>query len=71
MVQIILLLVYLALSYWVALYGRDTRAGFIGTLLLSLLVTPVVGAIFLYAFSPADEEMELSEDQSEHAQSES
>ncbi|WP_020398763.1 hypothetical protein [Kordiimonas gwangyangensis] len=58
MAQIIFLLVYIGLAYWVALYGRETRAGFLGTLLLSLVFTPVLGAIFLYAFAPADEEFE-------------
>lgn len=54
MAQLIFLIIYLGLCYWVALQGTHTRAGMIGTLLLSVLVTPVLSFIFLYAFSPSD-----------------
>lgn len=54
MVMFVLAIVYLVLSYWVATQARNTRAGFIGTLLLSLLITPFVSFIFLCAFSAAE-----------------
>lgn len=62
MAQIIFLLVYIGLAYWVATYGPETRVGFVGTLLLSLLFTPLIGAICLYAFAPSDEEVEAEAD---------
>jgi hypothetical protein len=55
MIQIIMLLVYVGICYWVGLRGAATRAGFLGTMLLSLLVTPVMIFILLYAFAPANE----------------
>ena len=54
MITIILAILYLVLSYWVAVQARNTRAGFLGTFLLSLIVTPIVSFVFLYAFSEED-----------------
>ena len=50
MIQLIVLIVYLALSYWVARQASSTRAGAIGTFLLCLLTTPVLTYIFFYVF---------------------
>ena len=50
MIQLIVLIVYLALSYWVARQASSTRAGAIGTFLLCLLTTPVLNYIFFYVF---------------------
>ena len=55
MIQFILLIVYLALCYWVASQARNTRAGLIGTFLLCMLATPLLTFIFFYVFQRAPE----------------
>jgi hypothetical protein len=44
------ILVYLGLCVLVGLKGMDTRLGFVGTALLSVLLTPVVVFIALVLF---------------------
>lgn len=46
----VFLAIYVGLSLVVAHYGHDTRARYLGTFLLSLLLTPLVVALMLAAF---------------------
>jgi hypothetical protein len=48
--QLIFLLVYAGLSLLVAYAGRHTRVGFLGLLIFSLLLTPLVTAVLTVLF---------------------
>lgn len=48
--MIALLILYLLLCLAAAFLGRGTRCGSFGTFLLSLLFTPFVTILFLFAF---------------------
>ncbi len=40
---------WIILSFFVAIIGKDRKIGFLGTLFLSLILSPIVGAIFALA----------------------
>jgi len=48
----ILGIAYVLLAFICALYGKQTRIGFWGVLLLSLFFTPVLVLAFLFLFKP-------------------
>jgi hypothetical protein len=50
--QLLLLLAYVGLCLLVAYAGRDTKVGFWGLLLFSVLLTPLVTAILTVLFRP-------------------
>ena len=50
--EVLLFFGYLALCLVVAILGRNTRIGYWGTVLVSLLVTPFVTFLFLFFFAP-------------------
>jgi len=54
MVGFILLVIYLGLCYWVGVKGEETRAGRAGTMLISILITPILALLMLWAFAPGD-----------------
>jgi hypothetical protein len=43
---------YVVLCFLTAIIGRPTRAGYWGTFLISLLITPLLAFIFLVLFGP-------------------
>jgi hypothetical protein len=47
-VQAIVVILYVLLAVLVGLCGRRRRAGFLGFFILSLLITPVLGLLFVY-----------------------
>jgi uncharacterized membrane protein len=51
MLYLIVLYVYLCLV--VAIPGRRSRLGFFRSFALSLVITPVLAAIYIFLFSPA------------------
>lgn len=51
----VVLLIYVMFALVVGIEGRDTRAGFFGTFLLSLLVTPLISYILLTCFEDVSE----------------
>jgi hypothetical protein len=50
--QLLLLLAYAGLCLLVAYAGRDTKVGFWGLLLFSVLLTPLVTAVLTVLFRP-------------------
>ena len=50
--EILLFLGYIALCLLVATLGRETRVGYWGTVLISLVVTPFLTFLFIFFFRP-------------------
>ena len=50
MIGFLSLAVYVIAALVVAHYGQNTRAGYAGTFVLSLLLTPIVTGVMLIAF---------------------
>lgn len=50
--EILLFLGYVALCLLVGILGRQTRIGYWGTVLVSLIVTPFLTFLFLLFFAP-------------------
>ena len=48
----IALILWVAVSYFIALIGRNRRFGFFGTFLVSLLLSPLVGILVVLASAP-------------------
>lgn len=62
MVWFVAIVIYVALSLVVAQFGQDRRAGYWGTLVLSLLLTPLIAGVMLMAFSDRSIESRDSSD---------
>ena len=50
--EILLFLAYIALCLLVGTLGRQTRVGYWGTVLISLVITPFLAFLFLFFFAP-------------------
>ena len=50
MAVILVVLIYVIFALVVGNEGRDTRAGFFGTFVISLLITPLISYILLTCF---------------------
>jgi len=50
--EIVLILVMLAMIWALGRYGRDTRVGFGGAILLGVLLTPLIAFIILFFLKP-------------------
>lgn len=50
--EILLFFGYLGLCLLVAILGRDTRIGYWGTVLVSVIITPFLTFLFLFFFTP-------------------
>ena len=50
--EIIVILLALFLTIAVGNYGRDTKLGYWGSVLLSIFSSPIVAAIIIYAIKP-------------------
>ncbi|WP_448634451.1 hypothetical protein [Pedobacter panaciterrae] len=51
--EIVLILVAIAMLWALGRYGRDTRIGFGGAILLGLFLTPLIAFIIIYYLKPA------------------
>ena len=47
--QIILLIIYIFISYLIALMGKNRKFGFYGYLFLSILLSPIIGLLLVIA----------------------
>jgi hypothetical protein len=52
--QYVILAVYLALCFFIAVVGRKRKWGFWGYLWSSMLFSPLLGLIFLFASDPKE-----------------
>ncbi len=50
--MILIGIAYILLAFICALYGKQTRIGFWGVLVLSIFISPVVVLAFLFLFKP-------------------
>jgi hypothetical protein len=50
--EVLLFLGYIALCLLVGILGRDTRIGYWGTVLISVVATPFLTFLFLFFFAP-------------------
>lgn len=50
--RLVAIFVYLLFCWLVAYGGKHTRLGFYGVLIVSILITPLVAAIFIVLFQP-------------------
>ena len=50
--EILLFLGYLGLCLLVSILGRNTRIGYWGTVLVSLIITPFLTFLFVFFFTP-------------------
>lgn len=51
--EIVLILLAIAMLWALGRYGRDTRIGFGGAILLGLFLTPLIAFIIIYYLKPA------------------
>ena len=50
--EVLLFIGYIGLCLLVGILGRQTRIGYWGTVLVSVLITPFLAFLFLFFFTP-------------------
>jgi len=53
--HIIIIILYLSICYFIGFLGRDRRFRFFGYFILSILLTPIIGLLFVFASDPKKE----------------
>ena len=62
MIAFIVIALYIGASLIVAHYGDDRRAGYWGTFLMSLLLTPIITGVMLAAFRDRSRDLAADEE---------
>jgi len=52
--EVLLFLGYIALCLLVGILGRETRVGYWGTVVISIVITPFLAFLFLFFFAPRE-----------------